>query len=292
MHKSLIATVLGVMIVAGAAANDDDNDNDEVSTVDVLAVLEEINQKLDHDRSFDSDGAPDSGFGGGPWMPVRYLPAIADLNAYFKKLGSYAPMNPFFFPFKDGGAGTWRWSLDRSLQIGMEYGGFGQDVLGFATHASDPLGPRDTVDADGDGYDDYHSYAGYGQHYFAGIFQYKVPIAPRLLYLATGIKTGLAFESLRYGMDRRQVLTDTLGITSGGNSWKRTSLLGGVYAGLQIRLDGDLNVFKLGIEAGVTGHYAISAWAPATGVHKRTPAPPDAMQAHNFWVAIGPQFHY
>lgn len=289
MRNSLIATVLGAVLVAGAAAHDDE---DEVSTVDVLAVLEEINQKLDHDRSLRSDGAPDSGFGGGPSMPVRYLPGIADLNAYFKQLGSYAPMNLFFFPFKDGGAGTWRWSLDRSLQIGMEYGGFGQDVLGFATHASDPLGPRDTVDADGDGYDDYHSYAGYGQHYFAGIFQYKLPIAPRLLYLQTGIKTGLAFESLRYGMDRRQVLTETLGITSGRNAWKRTSLLGGVYAGLQIRLDGDLNVFKLGIEAGVTGHYAINSWAPATGVHKGTPAPPDAMQAHNFWLAIGPQFHY
>ena len=292
MRTSLIATVLGVALAAGAAANDDDDHNEEVSTGDVLAVLEEINQKLDHDRSFRSDGDPDSGYGGGPFMPVRYLPGIADLNVYLKKLGSYAPMNPFFFPFKDGGAGTLRWVFDRSVQFGMEYGGFGQDVLGFATHASDPLGPRDTVDADGDGYDDYHSYAGYGQHYFAGIFQYKVPIAPRLLYLTTGIKTGLAFESMRYGKDRRQVLTETLGITSGGNSWKRTSLLGGVYAGLQVRLDGDRNVLKLGIEAGVTGHYAISAWAPAAGVHKRTPAPPDAVQAHNFWLAIGPQFNY
>ena len=289
MRKSLIAIILGATLVAAAAANDEE---DEVSTVDVLAVLEEINQKLDHDRSFRSDGAPDSGFGGGPFMPVLYLPGIADLNVYLKKLGSYAPMNPFFFPFKDGGAGTLRWSLDRSLQIGMEHGRFSQDVRGSAMHTSDPLGPRDTVDADGDGYDDYYSYAGYGKHYFAGIFQYKLPIAPGLLYLATGIKTGLAFESLGYGMDRRQVLTETLGIESGGNSWKRTSLLGGVYAGLQIRLDGDLNVFKLGIEAGVTGHYAISAWEPATGVHKRTPAPPAAMQAHNFWVAIGPQFHY
>ena len=78
----------------------------------------------------------------------------------------------------------------------------------------------------------------------------------------------------------------------GSNAWHRTSLIGGAYAGLQIRLDGDLNVFKLGIEAGVNGHYAIGEWAPATGVHKRTPAPPDTMQAHNFWFAIGPQFHY
>ena len=222
----------------------------------------------------------------------RYLPGIADLNGYFQTLGSYGAMSEFFFPFKDGGAGTWRWSVDGSLQIGAEYGGFGQDVPGFAKHTKDPLGPRDTVDEDGDGYDDYYSYAGYGQGYFVGIVQYKWPIASELVYLQAGVKTGLAFESVRYGMDRRQVLTETLGITSGSNAWHRTSLIGGAYAGLQIRLDGDLNVFKLGIEAGVNGHYAIGEWAPATGVHKRTPAPPDTMQAHNFWFAIGPQFHY
>lgn len=292
MRHALIAAVLGAVLAVSAAAHDGDAGEaaDEVSTVDVLAVLEEINRKLD--RPMRSGGAPDSGFGGGPMMPFRYLLGTADLNAYFEQLGSYAPLNPFFFPFVNGGAGTWRWSFDESLQAGLEYGGFGQDVRGFAAHRSDPQGPRDTVDTDGDGYDDYYSYAGYGQHYFAGIVQYKWPIAPRLLYLAAGIKTGLAFERLRYGMDRRQVLTDTLGITSGGNSWRRTSLLGGAYAGLQIRLDGDLNVFKLGIEAGVTGHYGLGAWAPATGVHRGTPAPPDTMQAHHFWLSIGPQFHY
>ena len=96
----------------------------------------------------------------------------------------------------------------------------------------------------------------------------------------------------RHSWTAGQVLTETLGITSGSNSWNRASLVGGLYAGLQVRLDGDLNVFKLGIEAGVNGHYALGEWAPATGVHKRTPAPPDAMQAHNFWFSIGPQFHY
>ena len=93
-------------------------------------------------------------------------------------------------------------------------------------------------------------------------------------------------------MDRRQVLTETLGITSGSNAWNRASLVGVLYAGMQVRLDGDLNVFKLGIETGVNGHHALGEWAPATGVHKRTPAPPDAMQAHNLWFSIGPQFHY
>ena len=289
MRKTLLAAAAGAaLITTGAVAQEED----EVSTADVLEVLEEINQKLDRDKKVASDGAPDYGFGGGPFLPFRYLPGIADLNAYFKRLGTYAPMNQFFFPFKDGGGGTYRWSLNGNLQLGLEHGGFSQDVLGFAKHVADPLGPRDTVDVDGDGYDDYHSYAGYGQHYFAGIFQYKLPLAPELVYLETGIKSGFSFESLRYGMDRRQVLTETLGITSGRNSWRRTSLIGGVYAGLQIRLDGDRNFFKLGIEAGVDGHYALGGWAPATGVHKRILKPPDTMHGHNFWVAIGPQFHY
>ena len=290
MRTTLLIAAIGAALATGAVTGA--VADDEVSTVDILAVLEEINQKLDRDRPVTSAGAPDAGSGGGPFMPLRYVPGISDLNAYFTTLGSYGAMSELFVPIKDGGAGTWRWSVDGSLQIGAEYGGLGQDVLGFAKHTEDPLGPRDTVDEDGDGYDDYYSYAGYGQGYFVGIVQYKWPVAPELVYLQAGVKTGLAFESVRYGMDRRQVLTEALGITSGSNAWSRTSLIGGVYAGLQIRLDGDLNVFKLGIEAGVNGHYALGEWAPATGVHKHTPAPPDAMQAHNFWFAVGPQFHY
>ena len=290
-HAAIAAGERGAPDAIELAAAEEASD-DEVSTADVLEVLEEINRKLDRDGRKHSGGAPDSGFGGGPHLPFRYLLGVADLNAYVKQLGSYDPMSHFFFPFVNGGGVTLRWSLDRNLQFGMEYGKFGQEVRGFAKHSTDAAGPRDTVDANGDGYDDYYSYAGYGQHYLAGIFQYKWEIAPDLLYVAAGVKTGLAFERLRYGMDRRQVLTDTLGVTAGGNSWKRTSLLGSAYAGLQIGLDGGRNVFKLGVDAGVTGHYALSAWAPATGVHRRTPAPPNAWQAHNFWVAVGPQFHY
>ena len=124
MRTTVLTVAIGAAIVIGAIADD------EVSTVDVLAVLEEINQKLDRDRPVASTGAPDAGFGGGPVMSLRYLPGIADLNGYFQTLGSYGAMSEFFFPFKDGGAGTWRWSVDGSLQIGAEYGGFGQDVPG------------------------------------------------------------------------------------------------------------------------------------------------------------------
>ncbi len=286
MRRVLITAAIGAVLVMAAAAHDD-----EVSTADVLAVLEEINRKVGDEEPVSSDRASESGFGGGPFLPLRYLPGVADLNAYFEQLGSYAPMSEFFYPLKDGGGGTWRWSVDGSLQFGMEYAGFGQDVLGFAKHVTDPHGPRDTVDADADGYDDYHSYSGYGQRYYAGIAQYKWALAPSL-YLQTGIKAGLGFELLRYGMNRRQVLTDTLGITSGVNSWTRTSLLGGAYAGLQIGLDGDRNVVKLGLEVGVNGHFALGDWQPATGVHKLVPVPPADMQAHNFWLWIGPQFHY
>ena len=74
MRTTVLTIVIGAALATGAIADD------EVSTVDVLAVLEEINQKLDRDRPVASTGAPDAGFGGGPFMPLRYLPGIADLN--------------------------------------------------------------------------------------------------------------------------------------------------------------------------------------------------------------------
>lgn len=242
-----------------------------------------------HAKPGSGDERSDSGFGGGPFWPLRYMPAVADLNGYFKDLGSYQAMSEFFIPLLNGGGGTVRYSVNGNWQFGMEWAGFGQEVGGFAKHRTDP--PRDTVDTDGDGYDDYRSYAGYRQFYWAGIAQYKWALAPSL-FLQTGIKTGLGSETLNYGMNRREVLTDVIGITSGANSWTRTTLLGSFYAGLQVALDGDRNVFKLGLEAGVDGHYALTDWQAATGVHKAVPAPPATIQPHNFWVTIGPQFHY
>ena len=295
MRKLLLVLVAGAALALAAAADgheDEDGaaEGDEVSTADVLEVLEEINRKLDHDERM-SDRASDKGFGGGPFFPLRYMPGAAGLNDYFKKLGQYAAMSEFFIPFVNGGGGTWRWSVDGSLQFGMEYSGLGQEAGGYAWHDDDPNGPGDTVDADGDGKDDYYSYVGYAQRYFAGIAQYKWKLAPSV-YLQTGIKTGLGWEALRYGLNRRQVLSEALGVDSGANSWSRTSLLGSAYAGLQIALDGDRNVVKLALEVGADGHYPISEWRPGSGVHKGVPAPPATLQAHNFWVALGPQFHY
>ena len=299
MRRLLLLLIAGAVLAAAAAADEHEDEADEgdaVSTVDVLAVLEEINQKLDHAKPISTDRASDAGFGGGPFLPVRYLPGVAGLNDYFKQLGSYPALSALFIPLKNGGGGTWRWSVNGNLQFGMEYSGFGQEVIGRARHAPAALGPRDTVDADGDGLDDYYSDVKYGQHYFAGIAQYKWALAPSV-YLQTGIKTGLGWEALRYHLNRRSVLTGeshhwTLGIDSGANSWSRTTLVGSAYAGIQIALDGDRNVFKLGLEVGADGHLPVSEWRPGTGVHQGVPAPPASLQAHNFWVAIGPQFHY
>lgn len=241
-----------------------------------------------HAKPGSTDERSDSGFGGGPFWPLRYVPAVADLNGYFKDLGSYPAMSEFFIPLLHGGGGTLRYSVNGNLQFGMEWAGFGQEVGGFAKHGT---GLRGTVDADGDGYDDYRSYAGYRQFYGAGIAQYKWALAPSF-FLQTGIKTGLGSEKVHYGMYRREGFTDVIGITSGANSWTRTSLLGSVYAGLQVALDGDRNVIKLGLEAGVDGHHPLTEWQAGTGVHKDMPTPPATMRAHNFWVTIGPQFHY
>ena len=36
----------------------------------------------------------------------------------------------------------------------------------------------------------------------------------------------------------------------------------------------------------------MSAVVEVENLHKRVPEPPADVQAHNFWVWIGPQFHY
>ena len=308
-HIARIATAatVGILLAAATFAEDVDRDDDRKKDEFYAALVEKVGEErakemfeMMQDAGAHGRGGPFGmrggfgGFGGGPLLAFRYLTSMQQLNDYLAVLGSYEAMNPLFYPLKDGGGGTWRVTINDRLQVGFEYVGFGQSVLGFAVHqdpVTEPNLPNETVDEDGDGFDDYYSYAGYGQWTGAALAQVMLPVS-ELITLKAGVKAGLGHEGIGVSMSERTVLSTTLGVVAGNYSWDRFMLVGGGYAGLQVNLPGKHGSFRLGLEAGFDGHWGITEWMPATGVHHLTTAPPADFQSHNAWIWVGPQFSY
>ncbi len=295
MKKALACVV--VLLFAAALTGFAQESTDKSS--DILSVLEDINQKLEKmapKERAEHAGAPDAGFGGGPFMAFRILPDMPKMNAYIGSLGNYGAFNMVLFPFVDGGGGTWRWVVNKNFQLGMDFYGYGQSTLGYLNYPSpsgttvDNTGPSGTPD----GYDDYYSYASYGFNVWSFVAQGKIELAENLLYAVGGVKAGFGGEDVSISRNRRTVWENALNlnIDTGSTSWSRNLFVTGGYLGLQLRLDGKLNVFKLGLDAGFDYHVPLSAWAPSTGVHVREAAPPADFNSMNFWVSFGPQFHY
>ena len=300
IQRIAIAVAVGVLLSAGAFAEDDDRKKDELYAATVEKVGEERAKEMfeimmDEDiygrrGPFDKPGL----FGGGPLLTFRYLTSMQQLNDYLSVLGNYEAMSPLFAPMVDGGGGTWRMTISDSFQVGFEYLGFGQKTLGFAVHQNpitDPELPNETVDEDGDGFDDYYSYAGYGQWTGAALAQLMLPVS-ELITLKAGVKAGVGYEGFGILINEREVLSTTIGVVAGNYAWDRFMLVAGAYAGLQVNLTGKKGFFRIGLEAGFDGHWGITEWMPATGVHRLTTAPPEDFQSHNVWVWIGPQFSY
>lgn len=284
----LIVAVLVVGLIAAAAAIGQEDP-------EVLSQLEEINEKLDMltDRDDEeTERAPDTGFGGAPYYTVRYFLDVDTLNDYVTDLGSYSAFSPVMYPFVNGGGGTWRVAFSRTLQVGFDFFGMGQQRLGFLDHRTDALSANDTEDENGDGLDDYYSYASYGYSMFAFLVQGKQSLAGDRLYAVFGARTGFGGETMNVSRNRRTVVTGTLDIISGSSDWTRALFLLGAYGGMQLNVDPDSNVLKIGLDVGFDYHMPMDDWMPATGVHRTVDAPPAAFNGMNVWLFLGPQFHF
>lgn len=301
MQRGAIVGVVGILLATGAVGEgDDDRKKDELYATLVEKVGEERAKEM-FEMMLEQDAhGGHSGFGkldgfgslgGGPLPAFRYLISMQQLNDYLAVLGDYEALNPIFYPMVDGGGGTWRMTINDRFQVGFEYVGFGQKVLGQAVHQTDPELPNDTVDEDGDGLDDYYSYAGYGQWSGAALAQLMLPVS-ELITLKAGIKVGVGHEGIGISINEREVLSTSLGVVAGNYAWDRFMFVGGGYAGIQLNIGGKKSSFRLGLEAGFDGHWGVTEWMPATGVHHLTAAPPEDFQSHSIWVWVGPQFSY
>lgn len=236
--------------------------------------------------------APDTGFGGAPYYTVRYFPGMEEMSDYITSLGNFEGLSPVMYPFVNGGGGTWRLAFSRGFQIGFDYFGMGQTRLGFLNHRTGAEAANDTVDENGDGLDDYYSYASYGYNMFAILAQGKLPLAGDRFFAVGGARVGLGSEAANVSRTRRTVVSSTLDIIAGSSDWTRGLFLLGGFAGVQLNLDPERNVFKLGLDVGFDYHVPMGEWMPATGVHRTASAPPQGFSGMNVWAFLGPQFHF
>ena len=294
-----------VVLISGIAFGETENEK-------ILEVLEEINEKLERvvpDDDWDGwddedeDGDNGKGFGGGPFMAFRWLIDMQDLNDYLKDIGQFGGdklFSPILYPFVDGGGGTWRVSLSERLQFGISYFGYGQNTWGYLNHTEDSQKSDDTIDENGDGYDDYVSYVEWG---FGGanfIMEYKLPISPKSVYLELGGTFGMGSEGLTVDRSPRQVssvIDDLMAvqILTGRSDWSRMYFSVGGFTGLQFSFPKTKGVVSFALEAGFDYHIPMEAggkWTPGVGVHRKEKSPPVDFNSMNVWFHLGPQFNY
>ena len=303
--KQMMCVILSVL-VAGSVFGQNEPGNEEI-----LDVLEEINEKLerlapDEDQEWgewDEGQGSGRGFGGGPFLAVRWIVEMDELNGYLKDIGSFHEdrlFRAFLFPFVDGGGGTWRVSLSDRMQFGIASYGYGQETWGYLNHTEDTKGADNTVDEDGDGYDDYVSYVEWG---FGGanfLLEYRMPLSPQSIYLEIGGVFGMGGEGLTIERSPRQVSSImenllAVQVLTGQSDWSRMYFTVGGFTGLQIAFPKTKGIVKLGLEAGIDYHIPMDSggkWTPGVGIHRKEKAPPADFNSMNVWFHIGPQFNY
>jgi len=281
------------LLLAGVPAMAQDGEED-LSNADVIAVLEEINEKMDRIAPGVREEDPVD-FGGGPYFTGRYLLDMDGMSAYADDLGDYGSgFRDYMVPFRDGGGGTWRWTGQGNLSAGLEYYGAGQSILGQRNHldsAEQPNRANVTVDENDDGLDDYYTYANYGYSSFNALVRYVFDVGESL-FIGVGAKAGMGGESFSISQNDRSVLGDTFQIQSGVLSWSRPLATVGGFGGIQWRPKGRDGIFGMILDVGFDYHHPISDWSPEAGVHVEDQAPPEGFTPMNAWVTIGPSFNY
>ena len=299
--KRIIGLLTGFIMLTGAAfifaQEDGGEDEEQVSAAEIVTILEEINQKLERFDGKKWDGedkrAPDEGFGGGSYWPVRIFFGMDTMNTYVQGLGSYAPFPKVSIPFRDGGGGTWRISFNKYFQIGWNYWGGGYSSLGQQNHqdpATSPNAANITVDEDGDGLDDYYSYASYDYFYWSFLAMGKIPVH-KLINIVAGAQAGIGGEAFDIYRNERSVVESALTILNGDSNWSRMLFVPGGWVGVQFNMD-KKNIFKLGLDVGFEYPIPLETWQPGPGTHTEEPVPPEDFSAFNLNVGLNMQFHF
>jgi hypothetical protein len=281
MKKVWLVFICFILAISAGVAMGEDSE--------MLEVLEEINEKLDKllpDYERD-DFKPYEGGGGGPFLPVMIMFGMGKMNDYLSSIGDFEDYSTLLYPFTNGGGGTCRYSFNKHFQIGMEVYGYGISQYGFLKGGVEIVDPIPS-----DGFDDYYSYADYGFFVFAFLAQYKVELVKDFVYFNMGGKLGIGGENFTVTRNSRQVTAGAIQALIENTGWSRTLLSTGPYIGMQLDLDKEKHVFKMGLDVGFNYNIPLNTWTPGAGVHKDEAAPPKTFNAMNLWINFGPQFHF
>jgi hypothetical protein len=292
----LLAVLMIMTLAAWSLAAEEkegkSEENGEVSSAEIATILEEINQKMDkitREPKMDKEPAPDEGFGGGSYWPVRIFFGMDKMNSYLVSLGTYPKFPMVSIPMMDGGGGTWRISFNKNFQIGVNYWAGGFSSLGQQNHTTTAGYTPVTEDEDSDGYDDYYTYANYSLFYWSFLGMGKLPVTERINWVF-GAQTGLGRES--FGISRNErTITDTLGVTNDDVDWSRMLFIPGAWTGVQFEV-GNMNIFKLGLDVGFDYPIPMGVWEPGAGTHVQESSPPADFNGMNLWTGINMQFHF
>lgn len=291
MNKTIIAGLMLASLLGAQERPAQGSDSREATLSDVVKALERIEEQIAQERRvFRGEKNEEVDFGGAPIYPFRILLGRQAFQSYYDEGGSYEAVPLVLFPFANGGGGTWRFTFNERLSIGLNLYGYGFSSLGFLKHDTAADGPNVTIDKNSDGWDDYYSYAGYGITVFSFLVSLRQPIGGAPVGVFGGVQIGVGSESIgfsRYGRTSN-VLTNTLGIQIADLDWSRAVLATGFWVGL----DAGSRRVKIALEGGLDYYVPIGGWMPASGMHRKDVKPEEGINGYSVWFSVGPHFNY
>jgi hypothetical protein len=259
--------------------------------LEAILVLERIDAKLERLAPHHTEKKDEEfGFGGGPFIPIRFFTGMATLNTHLGTMGNYATFADTWYPFANGMGGTWRFGSHKNLHFGMQSWGGGMVRLGQRNASQFPQG---AIDEDSDGLDDYYSYASYGISMLDFLVHYRIPIDKVGTTLAFGAVVGAGSDGFAINHNQRGFLNNTgLSAIISENGWSRSLLNLGGYVTFQIQPHAEARWFKIGFNGGYNHPIPLSDWSPNAGIHIKELSPPIDFSPAHIWASLSFDFNF
>lgn len=282
--KSISITVLSLFLLQPLIAEEES----DISHVDIIEILDDINQKLDKlSRRPENQLADKLDFGIIPGT-FRIFPDITPLNNYADSYGDYDRYLPVFFPFYNGIEFFLDFKAYPFLSFGIDYCTYRASTIGIMTNmtvmdAAIASDAEYVSDIDADARNDY----------FGGLAYYfqSVDITAQghyelndFLTFNGGIRLGFGEEIIAIQNSGTSVFTGFFALGERETSWQRLFILTGALAGIKM----DFGVFDFFVEGGFDYHWSLKGWNPSPGINQYDPAPPDYFNSMNFRLRLGP----
>lgn len=280
MRKGLFLTVILFMLSPLSG-----QDLSEISNIDIIVILEEINQKLDdlkEQQTLESEQRLSVGL---IPLSVRSFLDMDVMDQYLSGQGDFEALNNLMVPLSNGYELGFRYGLTPFFSLGLQGAAHSSSSLGLHGIASDYVA-MEASDFNNDDYSDSYSHVTYflSSIQLTGLFQ--IPLIENLMAFDLGASAGLSKSRIYFSNSISSFWSGLIGTADAEAQWNRRELVIGGFTGLQFKLKSLLLDFHIGFDY----YIPLEDWSPDFGIDITDTSPPGDFSPYNFWITLSPSF--